>query len=191
MHLDLAGILKTVLIGALVLFALYRRFRRNFGRQPLRTTRMWIRIVILALVCVLLLASPFNTGMSFLAAAIGAVIGIGLAFYAAMHTRFEVTSNVRYYTPNPYIGMGVTALLIGRLIYRFTVIYPAMHSAMQQAAQNPQLQNPAFASFQRSPLTLGIYFLLAGYYIAYYASVLVQGRKLTLAPEGNASAKQK
>jgi hypothetical protein len=182
MHPTLASLLNTVLIGALVLFVLYRRFRRSFGRQKLRQTSMWIRVVVLALVCVLLLASPFRTGMSIVAAAIGSVIGIGLGFYALAHTRFETTAEGRFYTPNGYIGMGVTALLIGRLIYRFTVIYPVIHSAAQQAAQNPQLQNSPLAAYQRSPLTLGIYFLLAGYYICYYVGVIMKSRALQ-APE--------
>lgn len=112
MHPTLAGILNTVLIGALVLFVLYRRFRRSFGRQKLRETAMWVRVVILALVCVLLLASPFRTGTSIVAAAIGSVIGIGLGFYALVHTRFENTSEGRFYTPNGYIGMGILALLM-------------------------------------------------------------------------------
>jgi hypothetical protein len=183
MHPTLVGLLNTVLIGALVLFVLYRRFRRNIGRQRLRPTAMWIRVVILALVCVLLLASPFRTGMSLVAAAIGSVVGIGLGFYALAHTKFAITPEGRFYTPNGYIGMAVTALLLGRLIYRFTVLYPVMHSAMQQAAQNPQLQASPFAAYQRSPLTLGIYFLLAGYYICYYVSVIMKSRTLGSAPD--------
>lgn len=178
MHPTLSGLLSTVLIGAVVLFILYRRFRRNIGRQRLRPTAMWIRVGILSLVCVLLLASPFRTGMSIVAAAVGIVIGIGLGFYALAHTRFETTPEGRFYTPNGYIGMGVTALLIGRLIYRFTVVYPVIHSAAQQAAQDPQLQASPFAAYQRSPLTLGIYFLLAGYYISYYVSVILKSRSL-------------
>jgi hypothetical protein len=178
MHPTLSGLLSTVLIGAAVLFILYRRFRRNIGRQRLRPTAMWIRVGILSLVCVLLLASPFRTGMSIVAAAVGIVIGIGLGFYALAHTRFETTPEGRFYTPNGYIGMGVTALLIGRLIYRFTVVYPVIHSAAQQAAQDPQLQASPFAAYQRSPLTLGIYFLLAGYYICYYVSVILKSRSL-------------
>jgi hypothetical protein len=178
MHPTLSGLLSTVLISAVVLFILYRRFRRNIGRQRLRPTAMWIRVGILSLVCVLLLASPFRTGMSIVAAAVGIVIGIGLGFYALAHTRFETTPEGRFYTPNGYIGMGVTALLIGRLIYRFTVVYPVIHSAAQQAAQDPQLQASPFAAYQRSPLTLGIYFLLAGYYICYYVSVILKSRSL-------------
>lgn len=181
MHPTIEGLLQTVLIGALVLFFLYRRFRRNIGRQKLRETAMWMRAGILTLVCALLLLSPFRTSMSLIAAAIGSVIGIGLAFYALAHTHFENTPQGRFYTPNAYIGMGISALFIGRLIYRFTVIYPAMQHAAQQAAQNPQLQGGPLAAYQRSPLTLGIYFLLAGYYVCYYVNVIIKARQLNRA----------
>lgn len=179
MHPTVTGLVNTVLIGAVVLFILYRRVRRNLGRQRVRETAMWIRAVILGLVCVLLLASPFRTAMSLIAAAVGAVVGTGLAFYALAHTRFETMPDGRYYTPNAYIGMGVTALLIGRLIYRFVVLYPAMHATAKLAAQNPQLQASPLAAYQRSPLTLGIYFLLAGYYVCYYVSVILKSRSAT------------
>jgi hypothetical protein len=176
MHPTVTGLVNTVLIGAVVLFILYRRVRRNIGRQRVRETAMWIRAVILGLVCIVLLVSPFRSTLTFIAAAVGAVIGIGLAFYALAHTRFETTPEGHFYTPNPYIGMGVTALLLGRLIYRFTVLYPAMQATAKLAAQNPQLQASPLAAYQRSPLTLGIYFLLAGYYVCYYISVIAKSR---------------
>lgn len=176
MHPSLSNIGFTVLIAAFVLLILYRRFRRNFGRQPLRPKRMIVRIVVLAVVCVLLLASPFRGLASDAAAAGGAVIGIALGLWALTHTKFETSAAGRFYTPNGYIGMAVVALLIGRLIYRLAVVYPLVHHAVQQTAQNPQLQMTPFGAYQRSPLTLGIYFILAGYYICYYAGVLIRSR---------------
>lgn len=176
MHLDASNIGFTLLIAAAVLFILYRRFRRNFGRQKLRPKRMIIRIVVLAIICVLALASPFRTLASDTAAAGGAVIGIALGLWALVHTKFENTAEGRFYRPNGYIGMIVVALFFGRLIYRFMVIYPLLHQAAQQAAQNQQMQTNPFTVYQHSPLTVGLYFLLAGYYICYYASVLIKCR---------------
>lgn len=183
MHPTVAGFINTVLIGALVLFVLYRRFRRSFGRQKLRPTAMWIRVALLALVCVMLMLSPFLAEMSLVAMGIGAVIGIGLGVYAASQTRFEISPAGRFYTPNAYIGLGVTALFIGRLIYRLIAVYPTLHTAAHQAAQHPALQNSPFAAYQHSPVTLGIYFLLAGYYICYYIAVMIKSHQL--GPAGN------
>lgn len=176
MHPTVSNIGYTLLIAAAVLFFLYRRFRRHIGRQRLRPKRMIFRIVILAVVCVLILLSPYRSEWSLVGAAGGAVIGIALGLWAIVHTRFEVTPEGRFYRPNAYIGMAVIALLIGRLIYRFAVIYPLMHHAVQQAAQNPQMQTDPFGAYERSPLTLGIYFILAGYYICYYIGVLNKSR---------------
>lgn len=185
MHLTASNIGFTLLIAAIVLLILYRRFRRTFGRQRLRPKRMIFRVVVLAIVCLLLLASPFRTTESFLGAAGGAVIGIALGLWAIVHTKFEATPEGRFFRPNGYIGMAVVALLIGRLLYRFAVVYPVIHGAMHQAAQNPQLQTNPFATYERSPLTLGIYFILAGYYICYYVGVLIKSRETKPAKNDN------
>ena len=76
------------LFAALVVFAIYRRFRRSFGRQLLRPARMKVRMVLLTfLVCVLLPAALRST--QFLAAEIvGAALGICLAVWGAQRTRF-------------------------------------------------------------------------------------------------------
>ena len=179
MHLSVSNIGSTLLIAALVLFILYRRFRRNFGRQPLRQNRIIFRMLILGIVCLVLLLSPFGSVKGYMAALLGAFLGLVLALYAIAHTKFEVTPEGKFYTPNVYIGMTVTALFIGRIIYRFIVVYPALHGAVQQAHQNPQMQMNPFASYQHSPLTLGIYFLLAGYYICYYAGIIIKSRSVT------------
>ena len=43
----------SALTAALVLFIIYRRFRRNFGRQQLRPKRMIVRMTIFAIIGVL------------------------------------------------------------------------------------------------------------------------------------------
>jgi hypothetical protein len=179
MHPPISDIGSTLLIAALVLFILYRRFRRNFGRQLLRQNRMIFRMLVLGIFCLVLLFSPFGTVKGHMAALLGAFLGVVLALYAIVHTKFEVTPEGRFYTPSLYIGMTVTALFIGRIIYRFMVVYPVLHGVVQQAQQNPQMQMDTFASYQRSPLTLGLYFLLAGYYICYYAGIIIKNRSLT------------
>lgn len=179
MHLDASNIGFTLLIAAAILFILYRRFRRNFGRQKLRPKRMIFRIVVLAIICVVVLASPFRSLQSDAAAAGGAVIGIALGLWALAHTKFESTADGRFYTPNGYIGMIVVALFLGRLIYRFIAVFPLVH----QAAQNPQAPASPFAAYQHSPMTVGLYFLLAGYYICYYVLVIIRSREAQIAQD--------
>jgi len=182
MHPSVANIGSTILIAALVLFVLYRRFQRNFGRQRLRQNSMILRMLILGIFCLVLLLSSYGSVKGYMAALLGVLLGLGLTVYAMAHTKFEVTPEGRFYTPNGYIGMTVTALFIGRIIYRFIVVYPVLHGAVQQAHQNPQMQMNPLAGYQHSPLTLGIYFLLASYYICYYAGIIIKSRS---APASN------
>ncbi|MDE2234234.1 MAG: hypothetical protein KGL13_07490 [Gammaproteobacteria bacterium] len=162
----------TLLIAALVLFVLYRRFRRLVGRQKLQTHRMIYRMAVLTIVCVVLLVSPFLTTKGLVAAAVGALVGLVLAYHAFGNTRFEATPEGKFYTPNLYIGLTLSALFIGRLIYRFLVLYPMISGAIKSS--NPS----AMAAYEHSPITLGLYFLLAGYYVSYYAGILRKSRTL-------------
>ncbi len=71
------------LVTALVVFAVYRRFRRNFGKQVLRPARMTVRIVLLLAVSAALLPSALRSA-SFLSATIaGAVLGVALGMWGA------------------------------------------------------------------------------------------------------------
>lgn len=155
--------------GFAVLIALmyYRRFRRLFGRQPVQPARMKFRIVFLLVVGALLLARAALGMQAGLAVATGIGGGVALAWLGLRLTTFETTSQGRFYTPHGGIGLALSALLLGRLAYRFFVIAPALQDA-HEAGMNP------FAAFQRSPLTLAIFALLIGYYVTYYIGVLVR-----------------
>ena len=76
-------------------------------------------------------------------------------------TRFEVTPAGLFYTPNAYLGAALSVLLIARIAWRYAQIY---------AAQGPLDASPA--EFGRSPLTLLIFGMLAGYYTVYSAGLL-------------------
>ena len=98
----------------------------------------------------------------------GALLGtVGLK-----RTRFEISGQKDCYVPDPWIGLALTTLLLGRLIYRFMQIYPAMQAVAMHADSSA-----GFASMQRSPLTLGMFGLLFGYYICYYAGILMHRRQ--------------
>jgi hypothetical protein len=176
------------LLAALVVFAIYRRFRRSFGRQPLRPARMRVRMVLLTvLVCLLLPAALRST--QFLAAEIvGAALGIALAVWGAQRTRFLTHGGQLYYVPHTYTGIVVSLLFLGRLVYRIVQIYGDAHAANAYASADP---SQAFvpASMLKSPLTVGIFFLLAGYYLYYYAWVMWKSKHLEAADtEANSAA---
>jgi hypothetical protein len=169
MPTDMRSAITAAAVTVLVLVIIYRRMRRSIGRQELRPVRMQARMGILALVCVLFLAIHF-TLQSMAAAVIGAAAGVGIALYALRHTRYETTAEGNFYTPHPYIGLGIAALVIARVAYRFVAV-----GAVPVAATGPQ-DFAAIGQVVANPLTLGLYFVMAGYYICFYTGVLKTSR---------------
>jgi len=162
-------LLRTILISAFLVFVIYRRIRRNVGRQPFRPVRMGFRILLLGTIGVLILFTGRMSVAATAGAAAGATAGLVLTFYALRHTRFETTPEGTFYTPHPYIGLGVTALLIGRIGYRLMAL---------QGSTGHDQHPPAhpFAMLQGNPVTLGFYFVLSSYYIAYYLGLFSRSR---------------
>ncbi|HEY2465670.1 MAG TPA: hypothetical protein VGI32_16545 [Steroidobacteraceae bacterium] len=165
------------LIALLVLFAIYRRFRRSFGQQPLRPVRMQVRIVLLLVVGCLLLPSVFRSAAFMAAVLAGIVAGVALALWGAARTRFLRVSGQLYYVPHTYTGIAVSFLFLGRLIYRLIQVSGNLHATHAVAADSA---NQAFApaAMLRSPLTLGLYFVLMGYYVCYYSIVLWKSKRV-------------
>lgn len=175
------------LLAALVVFLVYRRLRRNFGRQLLRPARMSVRIVLLAVIGCLLLPMALRSAQILSAEIAGAALGIGMAFWGAERTRFLMYEGRLHYVPHTYTGIAVSLLFLGRLVFRFVQVYAGYHTATDhlQAAAGAPLANAAYpsqgfmpATMVRSPLTVGIFFVLVGYYVCYYGLVLWKSRHL-------------
>ncbi len=165
-------ILTPILIGALLVWAIARRLRRTFGRQPLQPARLWLRVGILTLLGALVVATSVTRDARMLGALAGGLAcGLGLGYLGLRHTRFEVTPQGRFYTPHTYIGLAVTLLFVGRLVYRF--LYLANGADFTGDAHGA-------AAYQRSPLTVGIFAVLIGYYVLFYAGVLFRTRDAAL-----------
>jgi hypothetical protein len=152
-----------ILIGGLFAWGIYRRVRRNIGRQPLRPVRSIVSIVVLALVCTIIIFFSLHNPRSLAGLGGGIVLGIPLGFLGLRLTRFETTPEGHFYTPDTRIGVALSLLFTGRMIYRFWAL-----RNVTTAAGQPQI-------FQ-SPLTLFIFGLIAGYYIIYRAGVLIHTR---------------
>jgi hypothetical protein len=167
------------LFAALVVFGIYRRFRRNFGQQLLRPTAMYVRMGLLVVVgCLLLSAAPHS--LEFIGGAIvGAALGIGLALWGAARTRFVWAANRLYYVPHTYTGIAVSLLFLGRLVYRLIQVYGNLHAARVAGVADPAL---ASAGMFGSPLTIGLFFVLMGYYVCYYGVVLRKSKLIPAAP---------
>ena len=141
-------------------WAIYRRIRRNIGRQRLRPGRVITSIVIISLASALILTASLLKPTLALGFGGGLVLGAALALLGLRHTKFETTEDGHYYTPNTYIGVGLSVLLLARMAYRIFLI-------------QGQLNQPAGPQAFQSPLTQFIIGLTLGYYLAYYIGLFV------------------
>lgn len=148
-------------VPALSVLLVYRRIRRNFGVQRWRPVRAGIRLGLLALVAVGLCALAWVQPQVALGLGLGAVLGAALGVLGLKHTHVAWRDGLRAYTPNPWIGGALTALLIGRLAWRWT------HDGVA-AAQSP------------SALTLGMAAVLIAYSLVYVIGLMLQMRRLAL-----------
>src|SRR6478735_3267608 len=147
--------LVPALIIPFIAWRVYMRARRSVGRQPFRPARLQVSIGLFSTVLVVFayfgLPHPLTLG----ALAGGIAVSLVLAWWGLRLTKFEDTPQGKFYTPNTALGLGVTALFVGRILYRMI----ALSTAGDTMAAPPQ-------PFQ-SPLTFFLFGVSAGYYIAY------------------------
>jgi hypothetical protein len=165
------------LFAALVVYAVYRRLRRSFGRQPLRPRRMALRMVLLAVVACTLMPLTLRSVHYLAAEFIGAALGIGLGFWGGNRTQFQMYNGRLHFMPHTYTGIAVSLLFLGRLVYRLVQAYTGSHVAQVASSPDPS-QALAPASMISSPLTVGIFFVLAGYYLYFYGMLLWKSKHL-------------
>jgi hypothetical protein len=149
-----------VLFGGLIAWGIYRRVRRNIGRQQLRPRRITFSIVVFSLVSLLFIGMSLQQLHLMLGIVGGLVLGVMLGFVGLRLTRFETNAEGHFYTPNTHIGVALSLLFAGRMLYRLWVFRDAT-----TAAGHP----PPF----QSPLTFFIFGLIAGYYIVYFIGIFV------------------
>jgi hypothetical protein len=164
------------IFAALVLLLVYRRFRRTFGRQLLRPTAMTVRMIILLVLAIVLSRAALRGGAYAAAAAAGAAAGIALALWSATRTRFMRDGERLFYIPHTYTGVAVSALVLGRIAYRIVGLYATGGFAVPATAGSDD-----HADMVKTPLTLGLFFVLIGYYVSYYGWLLWKSKRITAA----------
>ncbi|HEY4560459.1 MAG TPA: hypothetical protein VIG54_06945 [Lysobacter sp.] len=152
------------LVAAAIAFAMYRRIRGNFGRQPWRPKRTIARVALLSAVLgMLALAAGFAPARAW-GVGPGALVGLALGLLSLRLLRIEVIDGQRGYTPNPWIGLALTAVLLGRLASR----YAAGDVAHPQAL---------------GPLTMAIAAALVSCYLVQGIGLLLRMRRLPMVPQ--------
>lgn len=157
--------LVPVLLMAYVAWRMYRRFRRNVGPQLFRRRRLKIRVGIYAAIVLFLVFYAFAGHLPQTVTAglfAGLALGVPVGFFGLRLTRFETRPEGRCYVPNTVLGVSLSLLLAARLVYRLLVF----SQVGVQTGSHPQ--------FMRSPLTLFIFGLVAGYYMTYFIGLLTR-----------------
>jgi hypothetical protein len=95
-------------------------------------------------------------------------------------THFSADSTQRYYTPNTWLGLAITAVFIGRIAYRFLVLAPVANG---EPALTSRMTPQMILMGSQSGLTVALFGLVAGYYVAYYAGVLLRSRGIAFITE--------
>lgn len=154
-------------IAALILFAIYRRVRRNIGWQLLRTKRIKVRIIIFLVIGGLFLAESAAHPVSLASDLCGIAVGAALAFYSSKITRFKQRDEHWYYMPNVWIGTAVSLLFIGRLLFRMFSLYSsgALQGTSSDSAQS-------MSQMTGSSWTAGLLLIMFAYYAIYYFILL-------------------
>lgn len=149
-----------ILIGGLFAWRIYRRVRRNIGRQKLRPQRIIFSIAVFVLVGFLIVSTSLHNMNALLGFGGGLLLGVILGFFGLRLTRFETTNEGHFYTPNTHIGLALSLLLAGRFLYRFWILHN-----ISTAPNHP--------APMQSPLTYFIIGLTFGYYLVYYLGLFV------------------
>lgn len=163
-----------IVFGALIAFSIYRRTRRSIGKQKLRPGRVITRLVLLGVstLCIILvgLLNPYI----YLGFGAGIAGGVALGLVGLRLTKFETTEEGHFYTPDTRIGVAISLVLTGRIIYRF--------SGLTNTNAAIAAGHPPSPGSQLTPLTFFIAGLTVGYYMVYYIGLFVHTHDKTPAP---------
>jgi hypothetical protein len=141
----------------LIAWRIYVRIRRAVGRQRLSKYRVWITVGIytVILVAIGLGTREHPERLGWMVG--GLALGIPLGVFSLKKTKFEPTREGLFYTPNAHLGIILSMLFVGRILYRIFAVY--------LVATTAKPRDPS--DFMGSAATVAIFGLLAGYYITY------------------------
>jgi hypothetical protein len=153
------------LLVPLIGWRVYKRVRRNIGRQRSRAWRHWAGALLCPMLLAMFATQAWNAAPALASLAGGVLAGFALAGFGLRITRFEQSAQGFYYTPNTYMGVGLSLLLVSRVVYRVAELYAAGGNFATDG-------NASAQDFARSPLTLAIVGVVFGYYALYSAGLL-------------------
>jgi hypothetical protein len=154
-----------VALAPLVAWRVYSRVKRLTTRQRSRTWRHRTTLVFFPLLVLMLGWMASTNPLALLAFLVCLAGGSLLGVLALSKTAFEQEGDQFYFTPHARIGMMVASLFLARMAWRAWEFYSTGSMANNH-------------DFAKSPLTLAVFGILAGYYMT-YALGLLRWRKNT------------
>ena len=149
----------------LILWRMYSRIRRMVGRQKLIAWRQNVTVCLFPMLVILMGFVSLSNPYALLALAGGLAVGTGLGIFGHRTTKFEHTPEGLFYTPNAHLGIGLSSLLIGRILYRF----------IEVGIVGTGGATPPPSPIPTAP-TLLLFGMLAGYYVAYAIGLIIWRR---------------
>ncbi|WP_052353799.1 hypothetical protein [Neobacillus jeddahensis] len=175
-------LITIILIGALIVFSIYRRISRMIGWQPLKRGRIQFKLVLFFIIGLMLLTVSLSHPISLVSDIVGIILGSILAYYGAGLTTFEQRNGKIHYRPNMWIGGIVTVLFLVRFTYR---IYGMFTTGIFTGTQQGQANSwQSLSTSVGSSWTAGLMLIMFAYYICYYMILLKKQKQLSH-PENN------
>jgi hypothetical protein len=155
-----------IIVGALILYRIFLRVRRNIGWQQLNPGKMKLLTTIFVIIGLIFLIEGAFHLVSLISDIAGILFGVILAYYGGLMTRIEQRDGSWYYRPSIWIGSLVTVLFLGRLTYRIYEAYTLGNLAGSQGGLT------SIGYDANTPWTSGLLLIMFAYYVVYYNILL-------------------
>ena len=161
--------LTLLTLSPLIVWRIYARLRKMFGRQRLSRYRAPITLAVYSLLS-LWVAHAARANPSQVGWLIGSLLaGAALSLLGVRHTQFEARRGEGlFYTPNAHLGFALSALFLARIAWRVAEVYWLTPAVPRGTAE-----------FMGSAPTVCAFGLLAGYSLG-YAVALARWRAAVL-----------
>jgi hypothetical protein len=167
-----------LVVAAVLIFSVARRLRRSVGRQVLRPRLLTMRAAFLCLAAAALLTLGVRHGVFFWHEAAGLAVGGALSWWGLHLTQLEAEGERHFYTPNLYIGLGLTLAFVLRVGYRMAVFAP-MVGGGGEGMQDHIAQLTATDDLKAGyALTMSLMLATMGYYACYNIGLLYRSSRL-------------
>lgn len=155
--------ISTIVVLLLAVWVVYRvvlRVRRTFAWQRLNRRKLRTGVYMFGAVGLLFFLEGAFHPVSLVSDIAGLAAGGLLAYAGAALTRFERRDGQPHYRSSIWIGGTVTALFLGRLVYRFYTLF-AMDGSGQPMGAAERL------TAMGSGWTSGLMLIMFAYYVVY------------------------